>query len=160
MALVPLRSTPAASTGSSTKAITPSNPTKSRAAGMTTERGSRPRRSHAAAGGRLLIGGLSASVLIGLIGAMARAERPPSTAQAPPVVVAGPTVPATQPTSPSAPAVTEPPPTTQAPATGGATQVTPATTTPPASPPTTPVAPPVVPVTRPTSPPTTISHAT
>jgi hypothetical protein len=79
----------------------------------------------------VLIGGLSASVLVGLIGSMARAERPASTD--PPPVVAGSTAPATtQPRSP-----------TRAPAAPQA-----------------PVVPPDVQVTRPTTPPITTSHGT
>lgn len=79
---------------------------------MTTERGRRPRRRHAAAGGRILIGGLSASVLVGLIGAMARAERPVTTG--PPPAVAGATAPAGSGRLPPTVRVTRPtsPPTT------------------------------------------------
>jgi hypothetical protein len=51
---------------------------------MTTER-RRRRRGHAAAGARVLVGGVSVSVLVGLIGAMARSERP-TPAERPPVV--------------------------------------------------------------------------
>jgi hypothetical protein len=61
---------------------------------MTTEPGRRPRRGHAAAGGRILVGGLSLSVLAGLIGAMARSERPATPA--PPPAVAAPDAAATQ----------------------------------------------------------------
>jgi hypothetical protein len=50
---------------------------------MTTERLSpRRRRPHAAAGGRVLVGGLSVSLLLGLIGAMIRAEQPAQSAAA------------------------------------------------------------------------------
>jgi hypothetical protein len=80
---------------------------------MTTERSRRPRRPHAAVGGRVLVGGLSASVLVGLIGFMARAE-PPATTGSPPPVVAGSTAPASSSRVPPTVRVTRPgtPPTT------------------------------------------------
>lgn len=85
---------------------------------MTTD-GARPRRRrpHAAAGGRLLVGGLSLSLLVGLVGAMVRGDRssaaptvstdPTASIPAGPTATAGPQVPPTvQVTRPTTPPVT------------------------------------------------------
>jgi len=87
---------------------------------MTTDRSRAPRRRrpHAAAGGRLVVGGISLSLLVGLIGAMARSDGPAaasadvatttSTSSAPPAASGAPVpVPApVQVTRPTAPPVT------------------------------------------------------
>ena len=81
---------------------------------MTTDRPAarRPRRPHAAAGGRLLVGGLSLSLLVTLVGGMVRGDRPSATTTLAPNTTTGPTTapppvpPPPQVTRPTAPPVT------------------------------------------------------